>query len=243
MALIETLHLAAGFSFSIPDSRAALLFQHGAFVRPLAPGRYRLWQGGHQVVQYDLRIQQVITQGQDVLTSDQVALKISTVLLYRVADALVSYRAVADPAATLYVEVQLALRELVGSTTSEDFLKSKSSHGVALLEALRPRAAALGLEIERVEIRDVMLPPELKKAFMAALQQRQEANASLEKARAETAAIRTLANAAKLMRDHPELLQLRYLQTLGEIGAGKATTLVLGLTESDKLASKVQSGI
>ena len=233
--LIQAFTPTTGFAFAVPDSSAALLFQHGKFVQQLAPGRYRLWKGGHQVVQYDLRLQQAIIQGQDLLTSDQVSLKISTALMFRVADPLVSYRAVADPTAVVYLEVQLALRQLVASMTSEEFLKSKASHGTALQETLRPRAEALGLVIDRIEVRDVMLPAELKKAFMAALQQRQEANASLEKARAETAAIRTLANAAKLMRENPELLQLRYLQTLGDIGAGKCSTLVLGLTDAEKL--------
>ena len=80
-----------------------------------------------------------------------------------------------------------------------------------------------------------MLPADLKRSFMSALQQRQAAQVELDKARTETAALRTLANAAKLMRDNPELLPLRYLQTLQEIGSNPMNTLVLGLTDSDKL--------
>jgi len=87
----------------------------------------------------------------------------------------------------------------------------------------------------------VMLPADLKRSYMSALQQRQEAQASLEKARAETAALRTLANAAKLMRDNPELLPLRYLQTLQEVGASHGNTLILGLTDSEKLKAAVKT--
>jgi regulator of protease activity HflC (stomatin/prohibitin superfamily) len=167
-----------------------------------------------------------------------VALKVTALATFRVADALTMHRAAGDPAAVLYTEVQLALRQVVAADTAEAFLQQKAEHGRKLLELVAGATALLGLRIERVDIRDVMLPADLKRSFMAALQQRQEANAGIEKARAETAALRTLANAAKLMRDNPELLQLRYLQTLQEVGVSMGNTLVLGLTDAEKLTAK-----
>jgi regulator of protease activity HflC (stomatin/prohibitin superfamily) len=231
----STFRPAAGFSFVIQDHETALLFQHGRYLSVLAPGKHRLWTSGHEVKRVDNREQMILVQGQELLTSDQVALKISALATFRVVDALTMHRAAQDPATMLYSEIQLALRQVVSVETAEAFLQQKTGHGAKLLELITDHAQSLGLKVERIDIRDVMLPADLKRSFMSALQQRQEAQAGLEKARAETAALRTLANAAKLMRDNPELLQLRYLQTLQEVGTGVGNTLVLGLTDSDRL--------
>jgi regulator of protease activity HflC (stomatin/prohibitin superfamily) len=238
---ISTFRPAAGFSFVIQDHETALLFQHGRYLRALEAGKHRLWSAGHEVKRIDNREQMLQVQGQELLTADQVVLKVSAVATFRVADALTMHRATQDAAAVLYSEVQLALRQIVAAEAAEAFLQQKAGHGTKLLELITDRAQSLGLKVDRIDIRDVMLPADLKRSFMSALQQRQEAQAGLEKARAETAALRTLANAAKLMRDNPELLQLRYLQTLQEVGTGFGNTLVLGLTDSERLKGTVKA--
>lgn len=232
---ISTFRPSTGISFVIQDCETALLFQHGRFIRVLTAGKHRLWATGHEVKRIDTREQMLVVQGQELLTADQVALKISALAVFRVTDALALHRAANDVVAVLYTEIQLALRQLVAADIAETFLQQKAVHGEKLHGQVTARAQALGLQLDRIEIRDVMLPAELKRSFMSALQQRQEANAALEKARAETAALRTLANAAKLMRENPELLSLRYLQTLQEVGTSMGNTLVLGLTDCDKL--------
>lgn len=222
-------------SFVVQDHECALHFKDGRYIGQLAPGKHRFWTSGHEVKRVDLRAQAILVQGQELLTADQVVLKVSVLAGFQVVDALAMHRATADVTTALYTDIQLALRQIVAADAAEVFLQQKADHGAKLLALVVDRAKALGLKMERVDIRDVMLPADLKRSFMAALQQRQEAQADLEKARAETAALRTLANAAKLMRDNPELLQLRYLQTLQEVGTGVGNTLVLGLTEADKL--------
>ncbi len=233
--LICTFRPIAGLRFIVEDHQTALLFRHGRFVRTLDAGTHRLWKGGHEVKRIDSREQMLVVQGQELLTADQVAIKVSALATFQVVDALKMYRATDDAIAMLYTEIQLALRQIVAPETAEAFLQTKAAHGAALLTLVTERAAELGLAVHRIDIRDVMLPADLKRSFMSAIQQRQEAQASLEKARAETAALRTLANAAKLMRDNPELLQLRYLQTLQEVGTSMGNTLVLGLTDSERL--------
>jgi regulator of protease activity HflC (stomatin/prohibitin superfamily) len=235
---ITTIQPVPGFAFVIRDYETALLFKHGQFVGTLDPGRHRFWTGGYEVVRADTRTQMLTVQGQDLLTADQVTLKVSAVAAYRVTDALATRSTTNDPAGVMHLEVQLALRQVLAADTADAFLQKKADHGGKLTELLARRAPLYGLTVDHIDIRDVMLPADLKRSFMAALQQRQEANASLEKARAETAALRTLANAAKLMRDNPELLPLRYLQTLQELGSSMGNTFVLGLTDSDKLAAK-----
>lgn len=222
-------------SFVVQDHECALHFKDGRYIGLLAPGKHRFWTTGHEVKSVDLRAQAIVVQGQELLTADQVVLKVSVLASFQVVDALAMHRATSEVTTVLYTDIQLALRQIVSAETAEVFLQQKADHGAKLLALVADRAKALGLKMERVDIRDVMLPADLKRSFMSALQQRQEAQAGLEKARAETAALRTLANAAKLMRDNPELLQLRYLQTLQEVGTGVGNTLVLGLTDSEKL--------
>lgn len=239
-SFVSSFQPVLGISFLIHDHETALHFRNGTYLGVLASGRHRFWTAGHEVKRVDTREQMIIMQGQELLTADQVSVKLSVVATYRVADALTMHRASADSAAVLYVEIQLALRQIVSAESAETFLQQKSGHGNKLMPLVADRAASLGLKVDRIDLRDVMLPAELKRSYMAALQQRQESNATLEKARSETAALRSLANAAKLMRDNPELLQLRYLQTLQEVGASAGNTLVLGLTDSEKLKATVK---
>jgi regulator of protease activity HflC (stomatin/prohibitin superfamily) len=160
---------------------------------------------------------------------------------YRVADALKLHRSMEYPEAMLYADVQLALRQVVSTLSAEDFLSKKSGFAPELQHLLDERFQSVGLKLERADVRDVMLPADLKRAYTDALKSKQESHAALERARSETAALRTLANAAKLMRDNPELLSLRYLQTLAEVGAGVGNTLVLGLADADKLQAVIKS--
>jgi regulator of protease activity HflC (stomatin/prohibitin superfamily) len=224
----------------IQEHETGLLFRDGQFVSELKPGKheFRKKRGSELSVKtFDLRERQMLAQGQELLSADQVALKVSATVVYRVVDALKLHRAMENPELLLHTDVQLALRQVVSTLSAEEFLQKKSGFATELKSLLDERFTSAGLKLERADIRDVMLPADLKRAFTEALKSKHEANAALEKARSETAALRTLANAAKLMRENPELLSLRYLQTLGEVGAGTGNTLVLGLTEASKLAA------
>jgi len=226
---------------TIQEHETGLLFRDGQFVSELKPGKHEFRRKRRtelSVKTFDLRERQMTVQGQELLSADQVALKVSATVAFRVVDALKLHRTMEYPEVLLYADVQLALRQIVSTLSAEEFLNKKSGFAAELKSLLDERFTSAGLKLERADIRDVMLPADLKRAFTEALKSKHEANAALEKARSETAALRTLANAAKLMRENPELLSLRYLQTLGEVGAGSGNTLVLGLTEAPALAAR-----
>jgi len=222
-------------SLTVQDTQAVLLFRDGQFQEVLPPGKRRFWRSGCSVRVYDMREQQLAVMGQELLTADQVSLKASALLTYRVKDAVTLYRSSTEPYSMVYADLQLALRQVVCSDTAEAFLQTKAGQGDKLMALMTERAASMGLALIRAEVRDVMLPGALKRSYMSALQERQEAQAALEKARADTATLRTLANAAKIVRDNPELLQLRYLDTLKALGASQNTSLVLGLADQMKV--------
>ena len=121
--------------------------------------------------------------------------------------------------------MQLALRDIVGSLSIEDFLEQRNRIGPGLLERSVPAAAEIGVEITNADVKDIMFPGDLKKMFAQVAAARQEGMAALERARGESAALRSLANTASLFDDHPNLMQMRLLQ---QIGDSDSNTFVIG---------------
>ena len=202
----------------------ALLFRNGAVVRTLDPGAYRLWASGWSLRRVDVRpwILQVPTQ--EVPTSDGVTVKVTAAGRVRVVDPVTYVTASQDPLGALYLAVQVALRELVAAASVEDLLAARGDIGLQLLASTRG-VEELGLAIEQLELKDIVLPADLKRAQAQVLIARAEGLAALERARGETAALRNLANAARLCADNPALLQLRLLQ---QLSTGPSHTVVIG---------------
>ena len=124
----------------------------------------------------------------------------------------------------LHLELQIALREIISSTEIDDILAKRQEIGTELFNRTGAKVGALGLRLLSVGLKDIMFPGDLKKMFVQLVQARKEGQAALERARGETAALRSLANAAKMVEDNPMLLQLRLLQALGE-GSGNSIVI------------------
>ena len=117
---------------------------------------------------------------------------------------------------------------VVAAQPVEALLSQRLEIGKQLLAAVRPEAEKVGVTVHATEVKDVMFPGELKKVFTEVLKAKQEGQAALERARGESAALRNLANAARLMEDNPALQNLRLLQSITAAGAA-GNTLVMGL--------------
>ena len=126
----------------------------------------------------------------------------------------------------MHLELQLALRQIVGAVDIDSLLATRDEISKKLTEMTEAKARELGLHLISVGIKDIMFPGKLKEVFAQVVSARKEGLAALEKARGETAALRNLANAAKMIESNPGLMQLRMLQTLG---GSSGNTLVLGL--------------
>lgn len=203
-----------------------LKYKKGRFEGVLGPGRYWHRPSVTKIEKVDLRPTFESIGGQEVLSSDGVALKVSIAARYRVVDPATAINEVEDYRRTLYLELQLALREIIGSTPIDDLLATRQEMGVQMLEKAAPKAKQMGLELLETEIKDVMFPGKLKEIFAQVVKARQEGLAALEKAKGETAALRNLANAAQLLERSPNLMQLRLLQVMGET---QGNTVVLGV--------------
>ena len=163
----------------------------------------------------DLRERIDLVPVQEVLTADGVTAKVSAVFRWKVADPVAFTELVRDPVGAVYLAIQLGLRDVLAAQEAEALVRAPRTR---LAEGVRDRAgsaaAEVGIRLVDVVVKDVVLPGDLRAAFAELVVGRHRAQAQLEAARAETAALRSLANGAKLLDDHPSLAQLQLVQAL-----------------------------
>ncbi|KQS55653.1 hypothetical protein ASG17_06185 [Brevundimonas sp. Leaf363] len=198
------------------------LYRDGGFVRMLPPGRYTLLRHNNQQVVRILAGLNYWPVGPiDVVTQDGLPIRLSATAVYTIS----------DPEASLGVTIpsllQLAVSQALLKLASTRDLEALQGRDEAIDEALKALVGTTNaaLTIERVALGSIVLPPELRRMTTEVERARLEGLAQLERARGEQAALRSLANAARMLKDNPELMKLRLLQS---IGSGKGATLVLG---------------
>jgi len=191
-----------------------LLYRNGKYVKTLKPGQYWHLRQWHSIQKIDMREINVTIPGQEVLTSDNVSLKISIAVGYKVSDPYIAINTVLNYQESLYQVIQLNSRDIIGSLEVDELLAKRIEIGKMLFEKTSEKADTFGIKLLLVEIKDVMFPGELKNIFAQVVNARKEGLAALERARGESASLRNLANTAKLFDDNPSLRQLRLFQVL-----------------------------
>ncbi|HEV8579462.1 MAG TPA: slipin family protein [Thermoanaerobaculia bacterium] len=221
-ALIETAAVAAGF--------VGLVFQDGRHVATLGPGVHAFWRGEAmvRVMPIDLRERAADVTGQEIMTADKVTLRLNALVTFRVADPVKAVTEVEDHAQALHRQAQLALRAVVGTRELDALLSDKDGVARQLESTLRGEAAAFGLEVKAVGIRDVILPGDMKDILNRVTEARKAAEATLVTRREETAAIRSQANTARIFESNPTLMRLRELEVLEKVAEKANLSVVLG---------------
>lgn len=207
--------------FIVNDGFAGLLYLDGKLIGTLVAGRYVRWGKNYRLAVLGVRRTLLQVAGQEVLSADNVGVKLSIVLTTQILDATKCVRAADNYVAHIYSMTQTAVRTVVSGLAMDALLGQRISIGAQLRELIAPQAETVGVHIHAVEVRDVMLPGELRKAFSEVLKAKQEGQAALERARAESASLRNLANAARLIEGQPALATLRFLQTLEAPNTGQ----------------------
>ena len=220
---------------TIHDYERGLRFRQGRLVGLVDPGVHLTIGPLTELRGLDVRPTMVPVEGQEILTKDGVAAKVSLVARYVVGDPVAAVTQDADFRRTTYLVLQLGLRQAVNRRTLDENLAARAELGPEVREIVAGRLASIGVELLDVEVRDVMLPGELKRAYASVLAARKEGEAALERARSETAALRGLANAGRTLADNPGLLQLRILQ---ELGASSGNTVVFGAPDGTGLPAR-----
>ena len=234
-------------AFLVPEGYAALLYHKGKFVQVLGAGRHIRWGRFFTLDAQDVRKTSLLVAGQEVLTADNVGLKFSLSVTYQVTDPAKAAHETQNWQGDLYNAAQLALRAVVGGVAVEALLNQRLEIGAQLLARVQPEAAKIGINVLAVEVKDVMFPAELKRAFADVLKAKQEGHAALERARGESASLRNLANAARVLEGNPALMNLRLMQSL-TAAQNAGNTLVVGMPggfvplKNGKPATRAEAG-
>jgi regulator of protease activity HflC (stomatin/prohibitin superfamily) len=207
----------------VEEWERVLAYRDGRFVELLGPGRHRRGRHRQRFVRVAVRPRLLVVPSQEVPTADGLTVKVSLLATCRTADPRRWHEAVDGADGFVYAALQVALREAVAGRTLDELLAAREALPAELRTAVAARAEAVGVAVEDVAVRDVMLPAELRRAAAGVATARSEGQASLERARAEVAATRALANAARMVAERPGLLQLRTLQA---VEAGGATVVL-----------------
>ncbi|TFV45753.1 SPFH domain-containing protein [Blastococcus sp. TF02A_35] len=211
---------------TVQEWERVLVYRDGRFETELGAGRHRVPFLRRRQVRVQVRPRLLHVPAQEVLTADGLAVKVSLVATVRVTDPRRWYESSEDGDAFLYVALQIGLRESVAVRTLEEVLATRESLPQGIAERVAETAGTVGIAVEALSVRDVMVPAELRRAAAAVAAARAQGQAALERARSEVAATRALANAARMVAEQPALLQLRTLQAVEAGGA----TVVLSTT-------------
>ncbi len=214
----------------IREYERAVIFRLGK-VLPGAkgPGLILVFAPIDKMVKVDLRTITLDVPPQDVITKDNVSVKVNAVVYYRVLD---SVKAVIDVENYLYATSQLAqthLRSVLGEVELDDLLSKRETLNLRLQEILDRDTDPWGVKVSKVEVKSVDLPQEMQRAMAKQAEAEREKRAKIIHADGEYQASKTLANAAAELQKQKAAITLRYLQTLTEIGVEKNTTIVFPL--------------
>jgi regulator of protease activity HflC (stomatin/prohibitin superfamily) len=217
-------------SVTVYEYERGLLYARGRFVRVLEPGRYRIWPFTYRrIIVIDTRRASAQIANQKLLTADQITVTLNLVADYELADVAVAVHKTADFRSQLYQDVQLAARNTVGAVTVDVLLNERVRINSDILQTVKPSAEAYGVRVLNVGIKDVILAPRVRDLLMKEAEAKRVAQATLIGAREEVAALRALANAARLAAEHPQLLRLRELDAVRGFAQTPGNTVVVGV--------------
>lgn len=205
-----------------------VMFRLGRFQKVQGPGLYFTVPIVDQKVQVDIRTKTVDIAPQEAVTADSVTIKINAVLYYRIIDPMKAISRVENYQMAVYQASMTTLRNIVGQHSLDDMLQGRDKINAKVQEIVDEITEPWGVEIERVELKDVEIPLSMQRAMAKEAEAAREKRARLIKAEAEQEASKLLSDAAQQMMQNPAALELRRLQMLTEIGAeNNTTTLVM----------------
>jgi len=203
-----------------------VVFQLGRFWMVKGPGLIVIWPVIQQMVRVDLRIVVLDVPPQDVITRDNVSVKVNAVVYFRVVDPQKAIIQVADFLSATSQLAQTTLRAVLGKHELDGLLAEREKLNVDIQRTLDLQTEAWGIKVTTVEIKDVDLNETMVRAIARQAEAERERRAKVIHAEGELQAAEKLLAAAKTLSNQAEAMQLRYLQTLTNIAGDKASTIV-----------------
>lgn len=215
-----------------------VIFRLGRTKGVMGPGMYWIIPWVDQKTQVDVRTKTVNVEPQETVTADSVTIKVNAVLYYRILDPSRAINKVESYQMAVYQIALTTLRNVVGQNILDDVLQNRDKINTKVQEIVDEVTEPWGIVIERVEIKDVEIPPSMQRAMAKEAEAIREKRARLIKAEAEQEASIKLAEASQLIMKNPAVLELRRLQMLTEIGAENNTTTVIMMPSDIMQAAK-----
>lgn len=213
---------------TVYEHEAGLRYERGRLIGAVPAGRYPTWPSQVEIERVDLRVQSLQVSGQEILTADALPVRVSLRVSYKIVDPIRQKRATVSLYETLYSAAQVTLRARVSALTLEELLKSRAGLNEGMGDAIATQAGDVGVAIVSADVVDVTLVGPAKQAFAEVWKARKEGEAALERARGEVASLRALANAARMLKGNPELMNLRILAALQPKPGAAAPSIILG---------------
>jgi regulator of protease activity HflC (stomatin/prohibitin superfamily) len=206
-----------------------VVFQLGRFWAVKGPGLFVLIPVIQQMVKMDLRTVVLDVPPQDVISRDNVSVKVNAVVYFRVVDPQKAVIQVADFLTATNLLAQTTLRAVLGKHELDEMLAEREQLNLDIQKTLDAQTEAWGIKVSTVEIKDVDLNETMIRAIARQAEAERERRAKVIHAEGELQASEKLLQAAQMLSKQAEAMQLRYLQTLSSIAGDKASTIVFPL--------------
>src|SRR5678815_4351865 len=229
MCIRDRLYLFSSIKI-LAEYERGVIFRLGRLLdQPKGPGVILVFAPIDRIVRISLRVDTIEIPPQDVVTRDNVTVKVNAVIFFRVVDPRL---AVLEVSNFLYATSQLAqttLRSVLGEAELDELLSQREKLNIRLQAILDQHTAAWGVKVTMVEVKQVDLAEQMIRAIAKQAEAERERRAKIIHAEGEYTAAEKLGMAAEVIQRQPMAIQLRYLQTLVEVGAEKNTTVVFPL--------------
>lgn len=229
VALVAVVLLLASSVRVLKEYERGVAFRLGRLRELLGPGVTLVVPGLDKLIRVDMRVVTLTIPPQEVITRDNVPARVNAVVLFRVTDAVNSVMVVENHAVATSQIAQTTLRSVVGRADLDTLLAHRADLNEDLAASIAAQTEPWGVEVAVVEIKDVEIPEAMQRAMAREAEAERERRAKVISARGELQASAELRDAAKTLSEAPASLQLRYLQTLLELGADQNSTVVFPL--------------
>ncbi len=210
----------------LKEYERAVVFRLGRFVSVKGPGIFILWPGIDKMAKVSLRVITMDVPPQDVITKDNISIKVNAVAYFRVFEPAKAILEVED---YLYATSQLAqttLRSVLGEYELDEILMHRDKINMRLQKIIDQQTDPWGIKVSTVEIKHVDIPQEMQRAIARQAEAERERRAKIIHADGELQAAEKLNSAAKIISETPVGIQLRFLQTLTEVATEKNSTTI-----------------
>ncbi len=211
----------------VKEYERAVIFRLGRVVGAKGPGIFFLWPIIDTMVKVNLRLITVEIQPQDVITKDNVTIKISAVVYFKVVDPVKSVIQVNNYFYAIEQLAQTTLRSVCGQMELDKLLSEREHVNAQIQSILDKHSDSWGVKVTLVELKQIDLPQDMQRAMARQAEAERDRRAKIISAEGEYQAAQKLKEAAQIISEYPQALQLRYLQTLNEISAKNNTTTIL----------------